>query len=152
MTNLIRRDRDVFDSPFRALQREMDSLFRAFSDEAGVANLTPYSFQFPVAEFTETPENFLLKAEVPGLNAKDVQIEISGDVLTMTGEKKEETRHEKANVHFTERRFGKWQRSFRLPAAADGARVEARMTNGVLEVTIGKKAEAKPQVIAVKAN
>lgn len=151
MTNLIRRDRDVFDSPFRALQREMDSLFRAFTDDAGLT-FGSQVFQFPVAEFTENPENFVLKAEIPGLTAKDVQIEVTGDVLTMTGEKKEETRHEKANVHFTERRFGKWQRSFRLPTSADASRIEARVNNGVLEVTIGKRAEAKPQVIQVKSN
>jgi len=152
MTNLIRRDRDVFDSPFRALQREFDTLLRAFSDDGGGSGLTPYSYQFPVAEFSESPEHYLLKAEVPGLDAKDVQIEVTGDVLTMTGEKKEEKSHEKSNVHFTERRYGKWQRSFRLPGGADASRVEAKMTNGVLEVSIGKRAGAKPQVIQVKAN
>jgi HSP20 family protein len=152
MTQLVRRDRDVFDSPFRAMQREMDSLFRALVDEGGGSSLTSGSFPFPVAEFSETPESYVLKAEVPGLAAKDVQLEVSGDVLTMTGEKREEARHDKANVHFTERRYGRWQRSFRLPGAADASRVEAKMTNGVLEVTIGKRAEAKPQVIPVKTN
>lgn len=151
MTNVVRRERDIFDSPFRALQREMDNLFRNFAEDVGpTMPAMNFDFRFPVAEFVESPESFVLKAEIPGLEAKDVEIQVSGDVLTMQGEKKEEVKKDNANVHFTERRFGKWQRSFRLPATADPARVEARMVNGVLEVTIGKLAEAKPTVIKVR--
>jgi HSP20 family protein len=148
MTSLVRRS-GAFESPFLSLRREIDSLFPAFTEDgffASAANAT-----FP-AEFVETPEHFALKAELPGLDAKDVEIRVEDGILVISGEKKEEVRKENANVHFTERRYGKWQRAFRLPAASDTSRVEARMVNGVLDVTIAKRAEAKPQTIPVHGN
>lgn len=146
MTSLTPRLREFgfFDSPFRSLHREFEPFFRSVADDQAGFPVVP------AVEFTETPEAFHIKAELPGLDAKDIELQVSGDVLTVSGEKSEEKRSENANVHFTERRYGKWQRSFRLPNTADSGRVEATITNGVLDIAIGKRIEAKSQVIKVK--
>lgn len=150
MTSLVPRFREfsMFNNPFRAF-RDMDEMFRGLGDEnmPAVANVMA-----PAVEFVETPEAFVLKAELPGLDPKDIDIQVTGDLLTLSGEKNEEKRGEKDNVHFTERRYGKWQRSFRMPVSADTTRIEATMNHGVLNVCVGKRVEAKPQVIKVKTN
>src|SRR5262245_3663470 len=149
MSALIPRTREFsfFDAPVRSLQREVDSLFRNFFDDSGSAAFGSW----PAVDFSETPESYVLRAELPGMDAKDVDIRLEGDVLSLSGERKEEVKKEGTNLHFTERRYGRWQRSFRVPATADAGRTEAKMVNGVLEVTIGKRPEARPQVIKVKA-
>ncbi|MBI3819650.1 MAG: Hsp20/alpha crystallin family protein [Planctomycetes bacterium] len=149
MTTLVPRLRDfsIFNNPFRPFN-EIEELFRGLPDEAFAA--PNGNMMIPAVEFVELPEFYKVKAELPGLEAKDIDIQINGDLLTLSGEKKEEKKTEQMNVHFTERRYGKWQRSFRLPASADPTRVEATMNNGVLDVTIIKRVEAKPQVIKVK--
>lgn len=145
MLGIVRRNRDndPVQAPLRSLHQEMDRLFRGFFDDDG-------GFSWPAVDLTETPESYQLRAELPGIDAKDIDVQVSGDVLTVSGEKKEETKSENANLHFTERRFGQWRRSFRLPTTADTSRVDAKMTNGVLELTIPKRAEARPQTIKVK--
>ena len=148
MLGIVRRNRDndSAQAPLRSLHQEMDRLFRGFFEEEGALA----GFSWPVVDLTETPESYQLRAELPGIDAKDIDIQVSGDVLTLSGEKKEESKGENANVHFTERKFGQWRRSFRLPTTADTARVEAKTANGVLELTIPKRAEARPQTIKVK--
>lgn len=152
MTSIIpRRELGIFGAPARDLHRDVEGLFRSFFDDFDrMPALAQSTLPMPAFDVTETPETFVIKAEVPGMETKDVDIHIEGDLLTFSGEKKEEVKKESANVHFTERRFGRWSRSFRLPTSADTSRVEARMVNGVLDVTIPKRAESKPQVIKIK--
>lgn len=147
MTTLTPRLREIslLHNPFRVL-RDFDDFFRGAEDGGAMIS----NVSVPPFEFVETPETYQLKAEVPGLEAKDVELQVNGELLTISGEKHEEKRSDNANIHFTERRFGKWQRSFRLPSAVDPTRVEATIGNGILNVTIGKRVEAKSQVIKVK--
>ncbi len=135
--------------PFQVLQSEMNELFRDFLDDDAGSRGNGW-IAAPAVDLAETPDAFVLRAELPGMDSKDLDIQVTGDLLSISGEKREEDQRKDAQVHFSERRFGRWQRAFRLPTSADAGRVEARMTNGVLEVTVGKRAEAKPQRIAVK--
>lgn len=145
------REFGFLDSPLGLLSRDASRFARCAPDDCNGANaLEPELASWPSIELTETQDHYRLQAEVPGLDAKDFNIQVAGELLTISGEKKELVRAEKDRVHFTERRFGKWQRSFRLPAAADTGRIEAVLANGVLDVSIPKRTEAKPQEIKVK--
>jgi len=141
-----RRSNDLVDSPLRFLHREMDPLFRSFFGDADGA----FGPGFPPVDLVENPESFVLRAELPGSDGKDVEVRMTGDLLTVSGEKKHEEVREGSNLHFRECRYGRWSRSFRLPSSADAERIEARMVNGVLEISVGKRAEARPRVVEVK--
>ncbi|KAJ3334328.1 hypothetical protein HDU76_000021 [Blyttiomyces sp. JEL0837] len=96
---------------------------------------------FARLDLTETDTNYILHTDVPGINKDDVNITVKDDVLTISGERKsayEET-DDKKHRHIVERRFGKFSRSVRLPKDVDVEEVNAKMENGVLELTLGKK-------------
>ncbi|MFN0207264.1 MAG: Hsp20/alpha crystallin family protein [Planctomycetota bacterium] len=143
------REIGYLDSPFGLLTREFDRQARCAEDNYN-GTTAPELASWPSIELTETQDQYRLQAEVPGLEAKNFNIQVSGELLTIAGEKIESVRSEKDHVHFTERRFGKWQRSFRLPAAADTGRIEAVLSNGILDVSIPKRSEAKPHEVKVK--
>lgn len=151
MLNLTRRNRDEdpAGNPMRTLHHEMDRLVRSFFDEEG--GLMGGGGSWPSVDLTESADAYALSAELPGMDAGAVDIQVTGDVLTVSGTKEERRRGGDSTTHFTERRYGAWRRSFRLPALADTAGIEARMNDGVLEITIPKRAEARPQTIRVRA-
>ena len=102
----------------------------------------------PSVDISEIKDGFLVKAELPGLEAKDVEVSISGDLLTIKGEKEEE---EKDEHHYcAERYYGFFQRVFRLPTDVKGDEIEATFDKGILKVTIPKIEEAKKKDIKVK--
>ncbi len=93
----------------------------------------------------ETDERFEITAELPGMDEKDVEVTLREGMLTISGEKKMETREEKANYHLTERSYGRFVRTFRLPNTADEDKISAEFTKGVLRVIVPKTAAAAPQ-------
>jgi len=97
----------------------------------------------------DTPDAFVFQADVPGLQEKDIEIQLHGNRLTIRG--KRESEHEQPGHTFYtyERSFGSFARSFNLPESADGERCTASLTDGVLTVTVPKKAQEQPQTIAV---
>ena len=101
----------------------------------------------------EKEKQYEITAELPGLNQSDVQVNLSNDVLTIKGEKKEEKQEKKEDYHLSERRYGSFQRSFRVPDDIDADKIEANFKSGVLSITLLKKAESlkKEQKIDVKA-
>lgn len=105
----------------------------------------------PDMDVTETDKEIRITAELPGLADKDVEVEMSGDRLTIKGEKKEEQEKDEKDYHLSERRFGSFRRSMRLPDTVDPAKVSAEMKNGVLTVTLPKAngAAAKPRKVAI---
>jgi HSP20 family protein len=137
----------LFDSPFEPLRRELDRVRRVFGEDRGFAR---ESF-VPSVEIVETPDAYQIVMELPGLDANDIRIQASGDLLTLSGEKKEEERREHESVHITERRFGAWQRTFRMPSTADMSRVDAQMRSGILTVSVAKRTESKVQDIKVRS-
>lgn len=131
-------------TPFTALQREMDRLFgefgRTFPTPAIAAAVNPK------VDITETDGQIRVTAELPGLTEKDVEVTFADDVLTIRGEKKEETEEGDADRHLTERSYGAFSRAFRLPPGLNPDQVAASFDKGVLTVTLPKPAEAQARV------
>jgi HSP20 family protein len=103
----------------------------------------------PSVDISETDEAFIIKAELPGLDVKDVSVTISGDVLTIKGEKKKEEEEKDAHHYCMERYEGSFQRVFRLPASVMSERVDATFDKGILHITVPKAEEAKKKEIKV---
>jgi HSP20 family protein len=104
----------------------------------------------PTFEVKETTDSFVVKADVPGVAEKDLDLAVHNNILTISGSRQAEERREDEAYALYERQYGSFSRSFSLPDTADGDRVEAKLDNGVLVLTIAKKAEAKPRKIALK--
>ena len=103
----------------------------------------------PTFDVKETAESFVVRADLPGVAEKDIDVSVHNGVLAITGARQAEERKEGESFYLYERQFGSFSRSFALPDAADAERIEAKLVNGVLELSIGKRAEAKPRKIAL---
>jgi len=101
-------------------------------------------------DISETRKNFIVKAELPGLDAKDVSVSLSGDLFIIKGEKKREEEEKDEHHHYIERYSGSFQRSFQLPTSVKGDKVEAHFEKGVLKVSIPKVEEAEKKDIEIK--
>jgi HSP20 family protein len=119
-------------------------------------NWDPFFTQRPVSAFApafevkETNDSFVLRADLPGVEEKDLDVAMHNGVLTVSGSRSAEERKEGESYALYERQYGSFSRSFALPDMADGDRVDAKLTNGVLTLTIGKKEAAKPRKIEIK--
>ena len=101
-------------------------------------------------DISETEDKILIKAELPGLDTKDVNVSISGDILIIKGEKKKEEEEKDEHHHYIERYSGSFQRSFRLPVNIQTDKVKADFDKGVLKVTLPKAEETKKKDIEIK--
>jgi HSP20 family protein len=110
----------------------------------------PASAFAPAFEVKETTDSFVLRADIPGVEEKDLDIAVHNGVLTVSGSRAAEERKEGESYALYERQYGSFSRSFALPDMADGDRIDASLRNGVLALTIAKKAEAKPRKIEIK--
>jgi HSP20 family protein len=109
----------------------------------------------PAVDVAEEKDAFLVTAELPGLKAEEIQINVEKNVLTLSGERKleqKEPKDEKAGYVRLERAYGAFTRSFVLPETADGEKVDANLSDGLLKVRIPKRASAQPRKITVKAS
>lgn len=139
-----------------ALQRDMDRLFSRGNslfdgDEARVQNGNSSARQswMLATDVVETQDALTLKAALPGIDPKDIDVQVEDNVLTIRGERHFE-RVEEGHYHWTEQRYGSFSRSVTLPPYADVTRIAARYNNGVLELTIPKREESKPRKIELK--
>ncbi|MCL4561128.1 MAG: Hsp20/alpha crystallin family protein [Chloroflexi bacterium] len=131
-----------------SLRDAMDHFFDdTFNRELGFFE----GFSYPVIDMYQTDEDVVLKAMLPGLRADDVRISVTGDVLTLSGEIKEEQEDTKATYHIRERRYGSFTRTIPLPAPVVTEKAKADFENGVLKLTLPKAEEVKPKTISVKA-
>jgi len=103
----------------------------------------------PAHDVTETKDSLTITAELPGLEAKDVDVAISGDMLTIKGEKKQEKEEKDEHHHVVERTYGTFSRMVRLPAPVAADKIKATFKNGVLTVNLPKTEEAKQKAISV---
>lgn len=103
----------------------------------------------PSVDILEKDGNIILRAELPGMTEKDIDLKIEGDTLTLKGERKMDNEDKKSNYHRIESFYGSFTRSFRLPDTVDLDKVNAEYKNGVLTVTLPKKPEVKPREIPV---
>ena len=99
----------------------------------------------------ETDDDLVINADLPGLKPEDVDISITGNTLTIKGEFRSEEEGERGNVHFQERRYGKFQRTVSLPTGVDTDAAEAEFKDGILKIALPKSEEAKPKQIPIKA-
>ena len=142
-------------SPFRhlsLLRHEIDRLF-----DSPLNALTNNSQQFlngwlPTVDLYDDHDLLVLKAELPGMKKEDIDISLHGDVLTLSGERKEEEPLNKAETYRAERFLGRFQRSLTLPFAVDTRKVQASYKDGILTITLPKAEEAKPKQIEVKVS
>ena len=137
--------------PFRELATLQDRMNRLFQETAGTGetSLTTTGAFIPPVDVYEDEHGLRLKLEVPGIDEKDLDVRIENNVLTIRGERKFEKEEKEENFHRIERRYGSFARSFTLPNTVDAEKVSAEYKNGVLELTLAKKAEAKPKQIKV---
>src|SRR5205807_9988386 len=104
----------------------------------------------PALDLYDNKENFLVKAEVPGMKKEDIEISLHDGVLTVSGERREEKKHEGADIHRSERFVGRFQRTLTLPSDVDADKVKASYQDGILTVTLPKSEAAKPKQIQIK--
>jgi len=126
---------------------EMNKLFESFSGR----NATGMGL-VPPLDISETDENILVKVEAPGIEPKDIDISVSGDTLTIKGEKKLEKEEKGKNYHFVERSYGSFSRSVGLPASVNSDQVKAEYKKGILEITLPKSEKSKAKKIPVKVS
>ncbi len=141
-TNGTAAPRQVSRDPFH-MARELVSWDPIFAGR-------PASAFSPAFEVKETHDAFVVKADLPGVTDENLDIAVHNNVLSVSGSRQAEARQEGETYALYERQFGSFSRSFSLPDMADGERIEANLAAGVLTLTIGKKAEAKPRKIALK--
>ena len=106
----------------------------------------------PSVDVMEKDGNLILRAEIPGIDEKDIDLKLEGKTLTLKGERKMESEDKKGSYRRVESYYGSFSRSFRLPDTADVEKVRAEYKNGVLTVTIPQKPEAKPREIPVNVH
>ena len=144
-------------NPFQFLQREMNRLFDdMLPSDFGTPMTTSGDDQghilMPRMEVKEADKELRVIAELPGVTEKDVDVSLDDDVLTIRAEKRTERKEERENTHFTERSFGTFQRSMRLPYRLEPNQVKANFANGVLTVTLPKnEAQVQARKIPVEA-
>jgi HSP20 family protein len=137
--------------PLRDLARLQDEMSRAFDDRMTRGGGESVGWT-PACDILEDGDNVTLRFELAGVEPKDVDIRFENGVLTLRGERKMEKEEKKDTYHRVELSYGAFTRSFALPATVDAEKIKAEAKNGVLTVTLPKKAEAKPKSITVKVN
>ncbi len=126
---------------------EMDRLIEGFLGRPFGPVAEPFSIPVDVEE---TPEAYVLRADLPGVTQKDVKVTIAGDTLTLRAERKRETEQRKGSVHRSERLYGAFERTFTLADPVRADQVEATYKDGVLEIRVPKAEEARVREIEVK--
>lgn len=130
------------------MRKEMDRIWDRFShDSSGSTSEQDWN---PSLDLTETESSLVAQVEIPGIDPDEIDISVTTDLLTITGEKKKEAEETGGTCHFAERIYGKFSRSIRLPTTVNPDQVEARYKDGVLRITLGKTAFAKSKRIEVK--
>jgi HSP20 family protein len=145
-------------SPLRrvaSLRDDVDSLFKlAFGYLADPKLENGHGLQlmegwFPPVDVYEDKDNLLVKAELPGLKKEDISISLDNGNLTLSGERKQEEKHEGADVYRSERWVGRFHRTVNLPCRVDAEKIKASYSEGVLTVTLPKAEDAKPKQIPI---
>jgi HSP20 family protein len=135
--------------PMLKLRTGIDQLFENFFTEEKA--LAPFAGKgLPALDVKETDEAITVDAELPGLKQEEIQVTVEEGVLAIAAERKQEKDEKIKNVHRTERFYGRMERKLALPAGVEDGKIDAVYKDGVLHVTIPKKATAKPKAVTVK--
>ena len=133
---------------FAALRREMEDMLARMWGEHDASWWTG-EFS-PSADLAETDNSFEIRVDAPGMAAKDFDIEVNGNIVTVRGERKEEKEEKGKTYHRVERRYGAFSRSMTLPCNVNEDEVAAEYANGILTVTLPKREDAAPKKVSVK--
>ncbi len=152
MANIIQKD------PFTGLTSRQDRMNQFFNQVFG--GLEGFGFEQPLTsanflppvDILEDEHNITLQAEIPGVKEEDLNITLENNLLTIAGERKFQDEEKKDNFHRIERRYGKFTRTFTLPAGVDTQNVNATFENGVLNITLPKREEFKPKQVKIGVN
>jgi len=136
-------------SPWQELESLNHRLTHMLGDPSNDA-VSEYGNWLPDVDIHETDKMVTVSADLPGIDKKDVKVEVENGVLVISGERKSEKEEKDENSHRIERSFGRFMRSFSLPSSVDGTSVKAKMDKGVLKVELAKKEGAKPKSITVE--
>ncbi|MEJ5241703.1 MAG: Hsp20/alpha crystallin family protein [Anaerolineales bacterium] len=145
MTNLIRWE------PFREMLTLREMMDRMIDEVFERPFVSVLSGQVPAIDMYQTDNEVVVKAALPGVKADDVQISVTGDVLTIKGEIKQEEEQKGRSYHIREHRWGAFERSIILPTAVVADKAKAEFENGILTITLPKAEEVRPKTITVKA-
>lgn len=145
------RELGSFPSDILSMQREINRMFDTFfrgglSDETA---LVPTAWT-PSVDIAEHDNEYVVKMEIPGVEKNDVKITMHDNVLTVTGEKKNEKESKGSSYHRIERAYGAFERSFALPSSVKADSIDAVFKDGILKITLPKSEEAKPKQIEVR--
>ena len=151
--------------PFDTLKREIDKLFEDFGIGSwrhpfgrSTIEMAPFwndelsLVKAPAVDIVDKDQIYEITAELPGMDASNIDVKFSDGTLTIKGEKTEEKEEKKKDRYLSERRYGSFSRSFRVPSGVDADKIEANFKNGVLKLTLPKSAEAQKneKKIAIK--
>jgi HSP20 family protein len=139
---------------WQSFRSEMDRLFDRFGRGFGLPSLrrmldiepawrSSFSFSAPAIDMSEDETGYKISAELPGLEPTDLDVSVTGDMLVLRGEKRQEKEEKDRNYHFSERAYGSFQRAFQLPASVDRNKIGADFSKGVLTITLPKTREAQ---------
>jgi HSP20 family protein len=146
MSNLTRWE------PVREMMTLREAMDRLFDDAfTRPINLRDGGWSAPAVDMYQTNDEVVIKAALPGFKADEVQINVTGDVLTLRGETKHEEEKQERSWHIREHRWGSFERSVALPTTVTADKAVADFENGILTVTLPKAEEVKPKTISVKA-
>ena len=134
---------------FERMRRDMDRPWGSFF-QRGVRRTDEDAEWLPSLDVAETKDEIVVKAEVPGMDPKNIDISLSDGLLTIKGEKKQEREEKEEDYHLVERSYGTFTRSIRLPKEVRRDKISASYKNGVLKVTLPKSEEAKQKEIKIK--
>jgi len=139
-------------SSFRGLAREMDDLFDRFFRDWPWSRFTGEGRGWaPAVDMVDRPDEIVVRADVPGLSEKDIDVTVDSGILTIRGERKDEWEAKEDDYYASERWVGSFSRSLSLPSGVDPDRIKATLKHGVLEVRIPKTKQAAGKRVEIKA-
>jgi len=137
-----------FADDFQGLQERINRIFADTTHSRFGSEETMQAWA-PLCDIYEEGDNIVVKAELPGIDRNDIDIQVENNVLSLRGDRKREKEMKSDNSYRTERFYGTFSRSFTLPMSVDTARIKAEYNDGVLQITLPKVEEAKPRKIKV---
>jgi HSP20 family protein len=147
MSNLTRWE------PAREMMTLREAMDRLFDDAftRPLSGRDGWSMATPAIDMYQTDNDVVVKASIPGIQAEDVQINVTGDILTLKGDVRQQEETKERSWHIREQRFGSFERSIVLPTDVKSDKAEAVFENGILTITLPKADEVKPKTINIKA-
>ncbi|MCM8794398.1 MAG: Hsp20/alpha crystallin family protein [Candidatus Omnitrophica bacterium] len=139
-------------NPFRdmvSLQEDVNRLFGDFWGRGAQKGWLQDGFWAPAVDLEETKDEVIVKAQLPGMKKEDITLQVQGDTLVLTGERRHESETKEKTIHLVESSYGRFQRIINLPSDVEGNRAKATYEAGVLTVRLPKSEQAKPKEIAI---